>query len=307
MDILMALIMIIAGFFFLVKGADLFVDSASGIAGKLGISPVVIGLTIVAFGTSMPELAVSVTAALEGANEIALGNVVGSNIFNLLVIAGGSACLYPLACDRILLKRDWPLSALAALVLGIFLFGDQRISRGEALILLAMFGAVLFMQLKGAKQTEEKAPETRPMGRLLLFLVIGIAAIVIGGQITVDGATSLARILGLSETLIGLTIVAVGTSLPELVTSLVAARKGENEIAMGNVVGSNLFNILCILGVSALLDPIQVEITALYDTAFRLAVTLIFWLICRHHKLDRPIGILMVITYVCDLICIILR
>lgn len=210
MDILMALIMIIAGFFFLVKGADLFVDSASGIAGKLGISPVVIGLTIVAFGTSMPELAVSVTAALEGANEIALGNVVGSNIFNLLVIAGGSACLYPLACDHILLKRDWPLSALAALVLGIFLFGDQRISRGEALILLAMFGAVLFMQLKGAKQTEEKAPETRPMGRLLLFLVIGIAAIVIGGQITVDGATSLARILGLSETLIGLTIVAVG-------------------------------------------------------------------------------------------------
>ena len=194
MDILMALIMIIAGFFFLVKGADLFVDSASGIAGKLGISPVVIGLTIVAFGTSMPELAVSVTAALEGANEIALGNVVGSNIFNLLVVAGASACLYPLICDRVLLKRDWPLSALAALVLGIFLFGDQRISRGEALILLAMFGAVLFMQLKGAKQTEEKAPETRPMGRLLLFLVIGIAAIVIGGQITVDGATSLARI-----------------------------------------------------------------------------------------------------------------
>ena len=145
------------------------------------------------------------------------------------------------------------------------------------------------------------------MGRLLLFLVIGIAAIVIGGQITVDGATSLARILGLSETLIGLTIVAVGTSLPELVTSLVAARKGENEIAMGNVIGSNLFNILCILGVSALLDPIQVEITALYDTAFLLAVTLIFWLICRHHKLYRPIGILMVITYVCDLIYIILR
>ena len=156
MDILMALIMIIAGFFFLVKGADLFVDSVSGIAGKLGISPVVIGLTIVAFGTSMPELAGSVkvtitsisgaddkgqgtvTAALEGANEIALGNVVGSNIFNLLVVAGASACLYPLICDRVLLKRDWPLSALAALVLGIFLFGDQRISRGEALILLAM-------------------------------------------------------------------------------------------------------------------------------------------------------------------------
>ncbi|MFR2884890.1 MAG: sodium:calcium antiporter [Merdibacter sp.] len=237
MDILMALIMIIAGFFFLVKGADLFVDSASGIAGKLGISPVVIGLTIVAFGTSMPELAVSVTAALEGANEIALGNVVGSNIFNLLVIAGGSACLYPLACDRILLKRDWPLSALAALVLGIFLFGDQRISRGEALILLAMFGAVLFMQLKGAKQTEEKAPETRPMGRLLLFLVIGIAAIVIGGQITVDGAIACAHPHSRDADRPdhrGRRHLAVG-----LVTSLVAARKGRERDAMGNVIGSN--------------------------------------------------------------------
>lgn len=298
MNVLIAAALIVIGFVFLVKGADLFVDNASGIAKKLGVSPVVIGLTIVAFGTSMPELAVSVTAALQGSNEIAVGNVVGSNIFNLLVIAGGSACLYPLACDRILLKRDWPLSALAALVLGIFLFGDQRISRGEALILLAMFGAVLFMQLKGAKQTEEKAPETRPMGRLLLFLVIGIAAIVIGGQITVDGATSLARILGLSETLIGLTIVAVGTSLPELVTSLVAARKGENEIAMGNVIGSNIFNILLILGVSSVITPIPVLSTSIIDCLVLIGISIVFYLPARKGRLGRVPGAIMALTYV---------
>ena len=306
MNVLIAAALIVIGFVFLVKGADLFVDNASGIAKKLGVSPVVIGLTIVAFGTSMPELAVSVTAALQGSNEIAVGNVVGSNIFNLLVVAGASACLYPLICDRVLLKRDWPLSAVAAILLGIFLLGDQTISRLEALVLLVIFAVVLFLQLKGAKQ-ENIHPEERSMGRLVLFLLIGIAAIVIGGQVTVEGATSLARILGLSETLIGLTIVAVGTSLPELVTSVVAARKGENDIAMGNVIGSNLFNILCILGVSALLHPIHVEVTALYDTAFLVVVTVVYWLICRHRSPDRLIGTAMILTDIGYMAYIILR
>lgn len=307
MNVLIAAALIVIGFVFLVKGADLFVDNASGIAKKLGVSPVVIGLTIVAFGTSMPELAVSVTAALQGSNEIAVGNVVGSNIFNLLVVAGASACLYSLICDRVLLKRDWPLSAVAAILLGIFLLGDQTISRLEALVLLVIFAVVLFLQLKGAKQEENIHPEERSMGRLVLFLLIGIAAIVIGGQVTVEGATSLARILGLSETLIGLTIVAVGTSLPELVTSVVAARKGENDIAMGNVIGSNLFNILCILGVSALLHPIHVEVTALYDTAFLVVVTVVYWLICRHRSPDRLIGTAMILTDIGYMAYIILR
>ena len=307
MNVLIAAALIVIGFVFLVKGADLFVDNASGIAKKLGVSPVVIGLTIVAFGTSMPELAVSVTAALQGSNEIAVGNVVGSNIFNLLVVAGASACLYPLICDRVLLKRDWPLSSVAAILLGIFLLGDQTISRLEALVLLVIFAVVLILQLKGAKQEENIHPEERSMGRLVLFLLIGIAAIVIGGQVTVEGATSLARILGLSETLIGLTIVAVGTSLPELVTSVVAARKGENDIAMGNVIGSNLFNILCILGVSALLHPIHVEVTALYDTAFLVVVTVVYWLICRRRSPDRLIGTAMILTDIGYMAYIILR
>ena len=219
-----------------------------------------IGLTIVAFGTSMPELAVSVTAALQGSNEIAVGNVVGSNIFNLLVVAGASACLYPLICDRVLLKRDWPLSAVAAILLGIFLLGDQTISRLEALVLLVIFAVVLFLQLKGAKQEENIHPEERSMGRL-----------------------------------------------PELVTSVVAARKGENDIAMGNVIGSNLFNILCILGVSALLHPIHVEVTALYDTAFLVVVTVVYWLICRRRSPDRLIGTAMILTDIGYMAYIILR
>ncbi len=307
MNGIIALALIVVGFAFLVKGADIFVDNASGIAKKLGVSPVIIGLTIVAFGTSMPELAVSVTAALAGSNEIAVGNVVGSNIFNLLVVAGVSACLYPLLCDRVLLRRDWPLSIFAAALLCLFLFADQKISRLEGLVLLALFALVLCSQLKGAKQTEQSRPEDRSMGRLLIFLLIGIAGIAVGGQVTVEGAVRLARILHWSETLIGLTIVAVGTSLPELVTSIVAARKGENDIAMGNVIGSNLFNILCILGVSALLHPIQVTMSALYDASFLVVVSIVFWLICRRHVPNRPIGLLMILTYLGYMAYIILR
>lgn len=307
MDVIYAAACIVLGFVLLVKGADLFVDNASGIAKKLRISPVIIGLTIVAFGTSLPELAVSVTAALEGSNGIALGNVVGSNVFNLLVVAGGSACIFPLVCDRILLKRDWPLSAFAALLLLLFLLGDYQISRIEALILLLMMAFVLFSQLKSAKREEAISCETRSLGILCVFLVIGIAAIGIGGQITVEGATSLARIFGMSETLIGLTIVAMGTSLPELVTSIVAAHKGENDIAMGNVIGSNLFNILCILGISAFLRPMIVEVSAIYDTVFLLGITIIFWLICCKHKLDRSVGLLMIATYLGYMLYIFVR
>ena len=197
----------------------------------MGVSSLIIGLTIVAFGTSMPELAVSVTAALENANEIAVGNVVGSNIFNLLVVAGLSACIYPLLVNKTIMKRDWPLSVVAAVLL-TFMLIDRNISRFEGMILLICFGIMLYVQIKQTTKSEEdqKRIDT-PYSKLIIFLIIGIAGIVIGGQLVVDGATSLARIIGLSETLIGLTIVAIGTSLPELVTSLVAARKNENEIA----------------------------------------------------------------------------
>lgn len=308
MEKIYAVVLIVIGFLFLIKGADSFVSNASQIAKKLGISPLVIGLTIVAFGTSLPELAVSVSAALKGANEIAVGNVVGSNIFNLLVVAGSSACFSPLVTDRQMMKRDWPLSAFAAGLLLVFLLTGLNITRIEALILLIFFAITLYAQIKSGKQeTEEISEETKKMSVLLLFLAIGIVGIVIGGQLAVEGATSLARIFGWSETLIGLTIVAVGTSLPELVTSIVAAKKGENEIAMGNVIGSNLFNIFCILGVSAFLHPISVEATAVIDVSFLIVVTVVFWLLAKKCKMDYKFGIAMMLTYTVYMIYIILR
>lgn len=306
MNLLSACLFIVVGFIFLVKGADWFVDNASGIATKIGISPLVIGLTIVAFGTSMPELAVSVTAALEGANEIAVGNVVGSNLFNLLVVAGLSACIYPLVVNPTIFKRDWPISTIAAIVLMFFLL-DRTLSSLEGIILLIFFAITLYIQLKSGKETEEDKVEDRPMVSLLIFLFIGITCIIIGGQLAVEGATELARILGLSETLIGLTVVAIGTSLPELVTSVVAAKKGENEIAMGNVIGSNVFNILCILGVSAVLHPIHVEPTAFIDTLILSVVSLGYWLICKKFKLDRKVGLSMLFVYILFTAYIIMR
>lgn len=304
----LAIIFILVGFFFLVKGADVFVDSASGIATKLGVPTLVIGLTIVAFGTSMPELAVSVTAALEKANEIAVGNVVGSNLFNLLVVGGLSACIYPVIVNPAIMKRDWPLSTLAAAILFLFLLPDLTIGRLEAIILLICFGILLYVQIKHTKNEENtKKEEHRSMPKLILFLLIGITGIVLGGKLTVEGATSLAKTLGLSETLIGLTIVAIGTSLPELVTSVVAAKKGENEIAMGNIIGSNLFNILCILGISSVLSPIHVEMTALIDTGILAIISLIFWFICKKHPLDKKVGSIMLCTYFIYMIYIIIR
>ena len=309
MNYITSILLIIAGFTCLVKGADLFVDNASGIGTKLKVSALVIGLTVVAFGTSMPELAVSVTAALEGHNEIAVGNVVGSNIFNLLCVAGLSACLYPLVINKTIMKRDWPFSTIAALILAFFLFPDHHIARWEGIILLILFAGTLFLQLKAGKEEpqEETQEENRPMWKLIIFLLIGIALIIIGAELSVNGATELARLLGVSETLIGLTIVAIGTSLPELVTSVVAAKKGQTEIAMGNVIGSNLFNILCILGISSVLHPITVEATAIFDTLFLTVVSLLFWLLCKWKELGRKMGLVMVLTYIGYTIYIIMR
>lgn len=307
MDLLIAIIFIIVGFFFLAKGADYFVESASSIAGKMEVSSLIIGLTIVAFGTSMPELAVSVTAALENANEIAVGNVVGSNLFNLLVVAGLSACIYPLVINKTIMKRDWPLSVIAAALLAFMLI-DRNISRFEGILLLVCFGIMLYVQIKQtAKSEKDQKQINAPYSKLIIFLIIGIVGIVIGGQLVVDGATNLARIIGLSETLIGLTIVAIGTSLPELVTSLVAAKKNENEIAMGNIIGSNLFNIFCILGISSVLNPITVEPTAFIDSLILIIVSIVFLAICKFRPLDKKTGSVMVLTYIVYTIYIILR
>lgn len=311
---MLSFVMLVIGFALLVWGADKFVAGASAGARRLGVSPLLVGLTVVAFGTSAPELAVSVTAGLKGANEIAVGNVLGSNLFNLLVAAGLSAVICPLVLDRTLLRRDWPLSVAAAgLLLGLTAVGGG-LSRTDGFILLACFAAVMVMQIRPALQNRLPVPEADDAALtqmkpwlILTNIVLGLLCIVAGGQLAVEGATGIARMFGLSETLIGLTIVAIGTSLPELVTSLVAARRGENDIAMGNVIGSNLFNILLILGVSAAIHPIATLPTALVDCSVLIVLSIVFYLPARKGKLGRAPGALMALCYAAYMGYLILR
>lgn len=300
---MLSFIMLVFGFVLLVWGADKFVAGASALARRLGVSPLLVGLTIVAFGTSAPELAVSLTAALQGANEIAVGNVLGSNIFNLLMVAGLSAVVCPLVMDRTLLRRDWPISVGAAILLLVYILPDLTISRIEGIILLLLFALVLGTQIRAAlknRDTLESEEDEIAMPPMMIGvnIVLGLACIIIGGQLAVNGATGIARMFGLSETLIGLTIVAIGTSLPELVTSLVAARKGQNEIAMGNVIGSNIFNLLLILGVSATITPIPVQATSIIDALVLIGISVVFYLPARRGKLGRAPGAIMALTYV---------
>lgn len=316
---MLSFVMLVIGFVLLVWGADKFVEGASALARKMGVSPLLVGLTIVAFGTSMPELAVSVTAALRGANEIAVGNVVGSNIFNLLVVAGLSAVICPLVMDKMLLRRDWPLSIFAAVLLLVAIAPDHVIARWEGAVLLVIFAVILSRQIKAAlndraqlaaaeaEAAEEAAEMTQSPVMIWVNIVLGLACIVLGGQLAVNGATGIARMFGLSETLIGLTIVAIGTSLPELVTSIVAARKGQNEIAMGNVIGSNLFNILLILGVSAVITPIPVQATSIIDCLFLITISVVFYLPARKGKLGRLPGAVMAAMYVAYTAYLIMR
>ena len=316
---MLSFVMLVIGFVLLVWGADKFVEGASALARKMGVSPLLVGLTIVAFGTSMPELAVSVTAALRGANEIAVGNVVGSNMFNLLVVAGLSAVICPLVMDKMLLRRDWPLSIFAAVLLLVAIAPDHVIARREGAVLLVIFAVILSRQIKAAlndraqlaaaeaEAAEEAAEMTKSPVMIWVNIVLGLACIVLGGQLAVNGATGIARMFGLSETLIGLTIVAIGTSLPELVTSIVAARKGQNEIAMGNVIGSNLFNILLILGVSAVITPIPVQATSIIDCLFLITISVVFYLPARKGKLGRLPGAVMAAMYVAYTAYLIMR
>lgn len=312
-----AIIVLLIGFLLLVKGADWFVEGASSIAKKIKIPSFVIGLTIVAFGTSAPELAVSVTAALKGSNDIAIGNVVGSNIFNTLVVLGMSAAIMPIIVKKGMIKRDYPMSIFVSLLLGILAMDTilwkkpgMQIGRGDGIILLLVFAVYMFMTVKAGIQNriEDEPVEELSLWKSILIAVLGLAGIVLGGDWSVDGAKEIARILGMSEALIGLTIVAIGTSLPELVTSIVAARKGENDIAVGNVIGSNIFNILLILGVSSVIHPMDVSQTYLYDIGILILTMLAVYLpIAKTKKVGRGTGIVMVLCYVVYTVYLILR
>ena len=315
-----AIIFLVIGFALLVKGADYFVDGASDIAKKLRIPSIVIGLTIVAFGTSAPELAVSMTAALKGSNDIAIGNVVGSNIFNTLVVLGASAAITPVIVQKSIIKVDYPISIFITLLLGIFcldkVFGAENMTIGriDGIILLVCFAGFMYLVihegLKNRDETENSAEQekVKPVWLTLILTVIGLAGIIFGGDMTVEGAKEIARYFGLSEALIGLTVVALGTSLPELVTSIVASKKGENDIAVGNVVGSNIFNILLILGTSATILPMNVSTTYIYDIGILLAISVIFFIpIAIKKKVGRGLGVTMVVTYVLYTTYLILR
>lgn len=300
----MMYILLFIGFFLLVKGADYFVEGSSSIAKLLHVPAVVIGLTIVAMGTSAPEMAVSVTAAITGKNAIALSNVLGSNLFNLLVVAGSCAAVIPLTVNQEILRRDFLLSIGFTALLLLLCLWDKQVDHLDGCLLFGMFlGYLVYIIRKAMKQREaEKERAVQGIRRSplvsVLFIIGGIAAIVWGGDLVVDNASRIAGHFGLSQTFIGLTIVAMGTSLPELVTSVVAARKGEKDMAMGNVIGSNLFNLLTVLGLSAAIHPIRVEMVSLYDMGILLICSLSVWLICKKSGvLNRGCGMGMLAAY----------
>lgn len=313
---IVSVIILVIGFLLLVKGADFFVEGASDIARKLGIPSIVIGLTIVALGTSLPELAVSVTAALKGNNDIALGNVTGSNIMNLLVVVGLAAVIQPVAVKRSVLKRDYIMMILmtflmlAAAAESFWNSGKGSISRLDGAVLLGVTAGYMYHLIRTAVRDRvvEQFGITRPLPVSLLFCAGGAAAIIGGGQMVVNSATDLAYRIGMSETLVGLTIVAVGTSLPELVTSVVAARKGESEIALGNVLGSNILNIGFILGTSGVIHPIAVSMENVYDIVILIALTIAFFLpLWRKKQVSRVMGAAMLGCYLGYMIYIIMR
>lgn len=302
-------VLLVLGFVLLVKGADLFVDGSSSIAKHMKIPSVIVGLTIVAMGTSAPEASVSITAAIAGNSDISLGNIVGSNIFNFLVVIGVSAIIFPVVSHKDIIKRDlwWNLGITGVLLV---LMLDNKIGRIDGLILLAGMALYLFIVIRNAlkNRTPESEEKLLSVPKSIIFMIIGLAAIICGGNFVVDNASIIAKNLGLSETLIGLTIVAIGTSLPELVTSVTAAKKQEAGIALGNAVGSNIFNILFILGASSALTPINVAPELFIDTIILIGVSIIIFIVARTKmKTSRVEGAFCVLLYVAYTAYIIIR
>ena len=313
-----AVILLLAvGFAFLVKGADFFVEGSSSIAKKLKVPPIIIGLTIVAMGTSLPETAVSVTASLVQNNELAVSNVVGSNIFNLMFVIGVCSILSPIMVQKATVVRDIPLSlgcALFLLVLGISGLGDKTgmtLGHADGVIFLIVFAGYIFTMVRSAMKARaagqkveiegvEECDNMKELsyGKSILFLIVGAAAIAFGGDLTVDTASRIAIELGMSQTLVGLTIVSIGTSLPELVTSVVAARKNEVDMAVGNAVGSNIFNILMVLGISSAISPVALIRENIIDIVLLMVFSVMVWIFAgTRKKIERKEGIIMVVVY----------
>lgn len=304
MQIAVQLLLLVVGFVLLMKGADWFVEGASKIADKLGIPQLVIGLTIVAMGTSLPEAAVSITSALKGSAEITIGNVVGSNIMNVLVILGLTAVICVVPVQKSTVRYEIPFTILVTVVLAAIGLADNTVGRADGILLWVLLLVYLLYLLRMAKQGQplEEIPEAGKddkVWKMLLMILVGGAMIVFGSDVTVDAATELAVVFGMSERFIGLTIVAFGTSLPELVTSVTAGLKGKTDIAVGNIVGSNIFNILFVVGTSALITPVVYSGAFLADSIVAIAAAALL-LVCvlRGRKLSRTGGVVMLVGYV---------
>lgn len=300
--------LLVIGFVLLVKGADYFVEGSASVAKKLRVPSLIIGMTIVAMGTSLPEFSVSLVASMKGSNSLAISNAVGSDIFNLMVVCGICALFVPLAVNMDTLKRDFPIAIGCAILLGVFGIMGMNLGRIEGIILLVLFILFLIAMIRSAiksrndeKDTEAESEEIKliPGWKCALYIVGGLIAIKYGGDFVVDGATTIARTIGITETVIGLTIVAIGTSLPELVTSIVAAKKDEVDMAVGNVIGSNIFNILFVLGIAAVISPITFITENLIDIIVLVVFSAVIWIFSWTKKeINRKEGILMILAYI---------
>ena len=322
----LVIVFLIIGFVFLIKGADFFVEGSSSIAKKLKVPSIIIGLTIVAMGTSLPETAVSVTASLVHNNELAVSNVVGSNIFNLMFVIGVCAIMTPIMVQKDTIARDIPLSVICALLLlglGYLALGDAHgmiLGHLDGAVFLGAFAGYIFYMIRIALKASKEGKKVEIEGgsddeiRLIsvplsiLFIIGGAIAIAVGGDVTVDAASRIAGDLGMSQTLIGLTIVSIGTSLPELVTSIVAARKNEVDMALGNAIGSNIFNILMVLGIASAISPVRIITENIIDLCVLLAFTVCAWIFAgTKKKIGRTEGFCMVALYAVYAVYIIVR
>lgn len=310
---LIDILWIVAGLVMILVGSDWLVDGASGVARKYGISEFIIGMTIVGIGTSMPELVSSAISAVQGHGDMALGNVTGSNICNVLLILGVTALISPIKYTRSNIRKDVPFAILVSLFLIVMLYnsfglfgemGTPGISRVDALYLLSIFAVFMIDSFRSAKNGAEEEVEVvkpMPMGKAVVFILLGLAGLVFGGRVFVDHTVSIAERFHVSEAFISITLMAVGTSLPELATCVVAAMKGKNQLALGNVIGSNVFNISLIIGTSAVISPFEIQSISTVDMAMVMVVVVLLWLAAFTFKkktLDRVEGAIFLLAYV---------
>ena len=300
--IIIQVVLLLVGFVFLIKGSDFFVDGASSIASLLKIPTIIVGLTIVALGTSAPEAAVSITSSIAGSNAMAVSNVIGSNLFNILMVIGIAALISNLTMEKSVLEKDLPFLVGITVLWAIFIIIGWDITNIEGIILLIiMIAYIIFLVVdtkkSGGASEVEKPKFTLP--KSIILILIGLAGIVLGGDLVVDSASAIAIALGMSETLVGLTIVAIGTSLPELVTSITAIKKGENQLVIGNVIGSNIFNILFVLGASSAISAIPLDSSMLIDVLFMLFVTILCFIFGKtQEKYDKKEGVILVLLFI---------